>query len=214
MFVLNNGDSIANHFIAELRDVERQKDRMRFRKNLYRIGQLLAYEISKSMRYVPVSVETPLGKANTVLLEHQPVLIPILRAAIPFFDGFLDFFDGADAGFAAAYRIEEAGEGIDVYLGYLAANDLTDKEVILIDPMIATGKSLVKTINRLRENGDPAHLHLASVIAAPEGINYISENLDLKYSVWTGALDESLNDKAYIVPGLGDAGDLSYGSKI
>lgn len=211
LFNLSLTNSVANQFMHELRDREIQKDRMRFRKNLERLGEIMAYEVSKRLDYKEEVVTTSLGSKAISILREQPVLITILRAGLPFHQGFLNFFDRADCGFIGAYRKEE-GE-ISVQLDYVACPSLEGKEVILIDPMLATGKSLVKALSDLLTKGTPRHLHIASVVSAPAGLDYINKNINLPYSVWVCAEDESLNPNFYIVPGLGDAGDLSYGEK-
>lgn len=213
MFALNQENSIANNFLAELRDTNIQQDRFRFRMNLKRLGGLLAYEISKTFSFENKVITTPLADTDISVIKDEVVLIPIMRAALPFYDGFLEMLDQADAGFIGAWRVEE-GADVEAVLNYQAAPDLTDKTVIIIDPMLATGKSLVKTVTSLMSHGTPKNLHLASVIAAPEGIAYVKQSLDIDYQLWTCAVDEKLNDQSYIVPGLGDAGDLSFGPKL
>lgn len=216
MFILNQKNSIANHFLAEIRDVSVQKDRMRFRKNLERIGEILAYEVSKALPYRKRKIEGPFGEISTALLPEQPVIISVLRAAVPFYQGIINFFDHADSGFIGAYReeVQEKDGLVTISLNYMAAPDITDKTIILVDPMLATGKSFMKSIKHLLANGTPRQIEIVSAIAAPEGVAYISENLDIPYRIWTGALDEKLNAKSYIVPGLGDAGDLAFGTKL
>jgi uracil phosphoribosyltransferase len=217
MFILDQSNTIANQFLSELRDKKIQIDRLRFRKNLERLGEIMAYEISKSLHYSVETIETPLGKTTIPLLQKQPVLISVMRAAIPFYQGFLNFFDSADSGFIGAYRIEKANGSSEVEIDYLyqAAPSLEGKEVIIVDPMLASGKSFMKTIeNLLQGHGNPSMVHIASVIAAPEGIDYIKNNLKIPYSLWICSVDEELNDKSYIIPGLGDAGDLCFGQKI
>ncbi|WP_339923040.1 uracil phosphoribosyltransferase [uncultured Cyclobacterium sp.] len=213
MFILNQNNSIANHYLAELRDVHVQKDRMRFRKNLERLGEILAYEVSKKLPYSSSSVSSPFGEVETPLIKHQPVIIAVLRAAVPFYQGVLNLFDQSDSGFIGAYRNEEE-DGIEISLNYMAAPDLTGKTVIMVDPMLATGKSFLKSIQALKENGIPRQIEVVSAIAAPEGIKYIQDNLDLPHRFWIGAVDDKLNHQSYIIPGLGDAGDLAFGSKI
>lgn len=216
MFVLNQSKSIANQFLAELRDIQVQKDSMRFRKNLERLGEIMAYEVSKSLTYHNKEVTTPLQKTNVPILKNQPVLIGILRAALPFFQGFLNFYDQAESGFIGAYRQEKklSGEELEIDFLYQAAPSIEGKEVILIDPMLATGKSYVTTIEHLLRNGRPKKIHIVSVIGAPEGIDYIKKNIKTPIQFWICALDEKLNHQAYILPGLGDAGDLAFGEKI
>ncbi|WP_186753928.1 uracil phosphoribosyltransferase [Echinicola salinicaeni] len=214
MFILNHHDSIAHQFLEGLRDISVQKDRLKFRTNLERLGQILAYEISKTLCYEEHTISTPLAETHSKKLQSQPVLISILRAAMPFYNGFLSFYDEADSGFIGAYRKENEGEELSIEFNYLAVPSLEEKEVIIIDPMLATGKSLITTIHHLQQHGNPKKIHIAAAIAAPEGIDHIKANLKIPYELWIGALDEKLNDKAYIVPGLGDAGDLSFGPKL
>jgi uracil phosphoribosyltransferase len=213
VFELVKETTIANHFLAELRDVNIQGDRLRFRKNLERIGQILAYEVSKKLEYETKVIETPLGKLETRMISGQPILIPILRAGIPFYNGVMSFFDQAGSGFIGAWRIE-GQEELDVELNYMAAPSTEDRNVIIIDPMLATGKSLLLAVDRLLRHGKPRHVHILSVIAAQQGIDNIVENMPLDHSIWVGAIDEQLNSQSYIVPGLGDAGDLSFGPKL
>lgn len=171
----------------------------------------MAYEISKSLNYQSEEVATPLGKKTVSLISDPPVIIGILRAAVPFHDGFMSFFDHADGGFVGAYR-EEEGE-LSINLDYMAIPSVANKTVIVVDPMLATGKSLKKTIDKILTKGKPKHIHIASVVAAPEGIDYISQSLEANHSIWVYSLDTNLDENAYIVPGLGDAGDLSFGEK-
>jgi uracil phosphoribosyltransferase len=214
MQVINLGhqNSIANQFVAELRHVHVQQDRWRFRTNLERLGCIMAYEISKTLPYQQQTIQTPLAFANTNLLQVQPVLVTVLRASLPYYQGFQNFFDAAPAGFIGAYRKE--GAEIKINLEYLATPDLTDQTVILIDPMLATGKSIMRAMHELERHGKPNHIHVAALIAAPEGIEYVQENLKHTATIWTFAIDEKLDHRSYIVPGLGDAGDLSFGEKI
>ena len=211
LFVLSERQSIANQFLYELRDKKVQRDRMRFRRNMERLGEILAYEISKELVYRTTSVETPLGQGSMPLLTEQPVLITILRAGVPFHHGFLNFFDSADSGFIGAFRNE--GEAITVTVDYASLPAVDGKNVILIDPMLATGRSIVDAHKLLMRRGTPSHVYIVSVVAAPEGIGFIRNNLSTPYSLWTCAVDVKLNASYYIVPGLGDAGDLSFGLK-
>ena len=213
MFVLDHISSIANQYLSELRNVDVQQDRMRFRKNLSRLGFLLGYEISKSLGFKKKTIVTPMEKSSIALISDEIVIITIMRAGLPFQEGFMEVFDQADAGFIGAWRDEE-GENIEIKLNYMATGDLTNKTVIVVDPMLATGKSLVSTVDTLFRNGMPKQLHLATVIAAPEGIDYLSKKLEFPYKLWTCSVDEKLDEKSYIVPGLGDAGDLSFGQKL
>lgn len=214
MFILNRTNSVANNFLAELRDESIQIDRLRFRENLKRLGCLLGYEISKELNFKPEVIKTCLAETSENIIDNDVVIISILRAAIPFSEGFVSLFDKAEVGFIGAARKASSGAEIDIALDYAAAPDLNGKTVIIVDPMLATGKSLVKSIDRLLANGTPKNIHLASVIAAPEGIEFINKNLSLDFKFWTCALDERLNEKSYIIPGLGDAGDLAFGPKL
>ncbi|HEY3401973.1 MAG TPA: uracil phosphoribosyltransferase [Ohtaekwangia sp.] len=213
VFNLSEQNSVANHFLAELRDKSVQQDKMRFRKNLERLGEIMAYEVSKVLHYGTKTVDTPLGKSRINVLKQQPVLVTILRAGLPYFQGFLNFFDQADSAFIGAYRLE-AGKELTIKLNYVTSPGIKGKVVILIDPMLATGRSVVDSIKHLLKWGKPDHIHIVSLVAAPEGIKYLAEELSEKYSLWTCAIDENLNPQFYIVPGLGDAGDLSFGEKI
>lgn len=216
MFILDHQNSIVHQFMTEIRDVQVQKDRLRFRRNFERLGEIMAYEISKDLGYRAIEIQTPLQKTTARVLNEKPVLISVMRAAIPYYQGFLNYFDQADSGFVGAYRKEEkeGDQEIEIEFLYQAAPNLEGREVILVDPMLATGKSFVKTVENLLRNGKPKMLHLVCLIAAPEGVEYLKQNLKLPYKLWVGALDEKLNEKFYIVPGLGDAGDLCFGDKI
>ena len=213
VFNLSEQNSIANQFLLELRDKKIQPDRMRFRKNMERLGEIMAYEISKKLSFREEITETPLGHSTISVLQQQPVLITILRAGLTYFQGFINFFDRADCGFIGAYR-KEGGDEVTINLEYLVTPSLVGKEVILIDPMLATGRSFIRSVDALLKHGRPAHLHLASLVSVPEGIKYLEENMKIPYTLWTCAVDEKLNQQFYIVPGLGDAGDLSFGEKI
>ncbi|CCH56103.1 Uracil phosphoribosyltransferase [Fibrisoma limi BUZ 3] len=215
MFVFTQHPSIANQFIAELRDVSVQQDRLRFRRNLERLGELMAYEISKTLPYHNVNVATPLGVAKTQLPRQQPVLATILRAGLPFHQGFTNFFDQAENAFAGAYRGYALGSNdeFEIAMDYISSPDLSGKTLILSDPMLATGRSLEKVYHALLRYGIPAQTHIAAVLASPEGIAYVQERLP-QCHLWLGAIDDHLNDHFYIVPGLGDAGDLAFGQKV
>jgi uracil phosphoribosyltransferase len=213
MFILSQQASIANQFLAELRNKQIQKDRMRFRKNLERLGEILAYEVSKSLSYQVEEIETPLERMKMQLPSDQVVLVAVLRAALPFYQGFLNFFDQAESGFIGAFR-EESGEKLTVNLGYHASPNLDNKVLILVDPMLATGQSCVESLQTLLKHGKPKAIHLVSAFAAPEGVEYLKKAITVPYSLWLGTLDEKLNSLSYIVPGLGDAGDLAFGEKI
>lgn len=213
LFNLSEQNSIANQFVAELRDISVQKDRLKFRNNMQRLGRIMSYEMSKGFDYVPATIETPLGFSSSHLPVGHPVLVTVLRAALPYFQGFLDTFDHAECGFIGAYR-REGGREVTISLDYLAAPSIEGRRVIVIDPMLATGKSCVSTIDALLKHGTPSHVYIASVVAVREGIMFIEENVKIPHSIWTCAVDQRLNEAFYIVPGLGDAGDLSFGEKI
>ncbi len=208
-------NSIINNFVAEVRNVEVQGDRMRFRKNLERIGELMAYEISKSLDYEKVTVTTPLAEKDTNILVDQPVLATILRAGVPMHQGFLNIFDKADNAFIAAYRKYDKNEDYEIRIEYYSAAKIDDRVLILVDPMLATGSSMVQCLEGLLHGEmKPKKLHLVSIIASAEGVDYVKKKLS-KYdaTLWVGSIDDELTAKAYIVPGLGDAGDLAYGEK-
>ncbi|QHT68016.1 uracil phosphoribosyltransferase [Rhodocytophaga rosea] len=214
MFTLTSSPSVACQFIAELRDVRIQQDSMRFRKNMERLGELLAYEVSKAMRYEKSSVTTPLGNSETWALSEQPVLATVLRAGLPLFQGFMNFFDRAESAFIGAYRsTPDAQYSFDIELNYIAAPNLNNKNLILIDPMLATGKSIVKAKQALLKYGLPKQIHIVAAIASRQGVEYVSAHLP-DCHLWVGAVDEEMNHKSYIVPGLGDAGDLAFGEKL
>lgn len=213
VFVLNQENSIANQFLLELRDREIQKDRMRFRNNLVRLGEIMAYEISKKLNYQPISFQTPLKAADSFQLQQQPILITVLRAGLPYFQGFLNYFDQSDSGFIGAYRKEDQEE-LTIQLDYLATPSLANRDVILIDPMLATGNSIIRSVTALLKQGTPSTIYVASLVASPEGIANLSSQLKVRCSLFTFSVDEKLNKEFYIVPGLGDAGDLSFGEKV
>lgn len=215
MFVLTHQPSVANQYIAELRDVAVQTDRLRFRRNLERLGEMMAYEISKALPYQNRTVQTPLGVATTSVLRQQPVLATILRAGLPFHQGFANYFDRAENAFAGAYRGYVPGNEaeFEVAMDYVVCPDLSGKTLILCDPMLATGRSLEKVYHALLRYGIPAQTHIAAVIASPEGIRHVQQQLP-QCHLWLGAIDDYLNEHFYIVPGLGDAGDLAFGEKV
>ncbi len=208
-------NTILNNYIAELRNVEVQGDRMRFRKNLERIGELMAYEISKTLDYETVSVTTPLGEKEMNIIVDQPVLATIMRAGLPLHQGFLNIFDKADNAFIAAYRKYDKNEDFEIRIEYYSAANIDGRVLMLVDPMLATGSSLVQCLNGLlHDEMKPSRLHLVTVIASAEGVDYVKKKL-AKYdaTLWVGNIDDELTAKAYIVPGLGDVGDLAYGEK-
>lgn len=213
LIVLGEQPSIASQFLNEIRGKNSQVDRLRFRRNLERMGEIMAYEISKRLNYKETMILSPLASLKSRQLKSQPILVTVLRAGLPYFQGFLNYFDQADAGFIGAYRKED-GEELTINLEYLASPSLEGQEVILIDPMLATGKSFIRSVNALLSRGKPSHIHLASLIASPEGIQHVKENLKIPFTIWTFSVDEKLDNRFYIVPGLGDAGDLSFGNKL
>lgn len=213
VFVLNKQNSIANQFLLELRDTQIQQDRMRFRNNLTRLGEIMAYEISKKLEYEKQSIETPLKSLQIPTIAQHPVIMTVLRAGLPYFQGFLNYFDKADSGFIGAYR-KEGGDEVTVNLEYLATPSLEGRPVILVDPMLATGNSFIRSVAALEKQGKPSQIFLAALIASPEGIRNIQQTMTTAFSLWTAAVDEKLNHNFYIVPGLGDAGDLSFGNKL
>ena len=214
MFILTENISVASHFLAELRDPEMQKDRLRFRKNIERLGEILAYEISKSMPSKAVKIDTPLGQKESRLLESQPVIASIMRAGLPLHQGLLQFFDQADSAFIGAYRgVHDAKDDFSIDLDYITSPDLTGRTLIIADPMLATGKSIEKTYHALLRYGMPKRTFIATVIASERGVRYVQGRMP-ECRLYIGDVDKELNAKSYIVPGLGDAGDLSYGDKI
>lgn len=213
LYNLGEQNSIANQFLFELRDKVVQADRLRFRRNLERLGEIMAFEISKKLSFKKSEAQTPLGKASITTLAAEPVLITILRAGLPYFQGFQNCFDKANCGFIGAYRKEGKGD-IAIQLDYLAIPELEGKDIILIDPMLATGKSIVDALKELRKRGTPKSLHIASLLASPQGISFLNAQVDIPFTLWTFAVDEKLNSQFFIVPGLGDAGDLSFGDKL
>ncbi|WP_199141288.1 uracil phosphoribosyltransferase [Pedobacter sp. ASV12] len=212
IFDLSKTHSIANTFIAELRDEQVQKDSMRFRKNLERLGAFFAYEISKTLTYQEVQTQTPLGIAKSTVLKSQPVLATILRAGLPMQHGLLSVFDRADCAFITAYRKTKKSGDFIIQMEHISAPDLEDKVVILADPMLATGLSMVLCAKELINRYQIRKLHIIAAIASTEGVKHVRANLP-KADLWVGAIDDEMTSKSYIVPGLGDAGDLAYGIK-
>lgn len=211
--LLCHHNSIVNRFISEIRDAVIQKDRMRFRRNLERIGEIAAYEISKTLAYKVKEVITPLGIANVMLPTEEPVLATILRAGLPLHQGLLNYFDNADNAFISAYRRHHKDGSFDIRLEYVSSPELTNRLIILSDPMLATGQSMVMTYKAMAERGRPQHTHVVCALASTQGIEYVKKNLPQDVSLWIGAVDEELTAQSYIVPGLGDAGDLAFGEK-
>lgn len=217
MKIVNLGafNSILNRFVAELRDVEIQKDSMRFRKNTERIGEIMAYEISKHFPYSIKEVKSPLGIASMHLPENEVVISTILRAGLPFHQGFLNYFDRAENAFVSAYRKYKDRLKFDIHIEYIASPLLTGKTLIISDPMLATGSSMELAYRALLTKGEPSEVHITSIIASKQALDYLQAKLPYdNITVWVVALDDSIDEHSYIVPGLGDAGDLAYGEKI
>jgi uracil phosphoribosyltransferase len=205
--------SLLSNWVSEIRSVDVQTDRMRFRRNLERIGEAAAYELSKTLKWEETEIITPLGTAGCKVLAEQPVLATILRAGIPLHQGMLNYFDKADNAFISAYRKHKHDGSFEISLDYVSCPTLEGRVVIISDPMLATGSSLVKAIQFLREEGHPSEIHVVTAIACTIGIEYV-QRTEPKVKIWCGAIDEELTAKGYIVPGLGDAGDLAYGTKV
>ncbi|MES2764148.1 MAG: uracil phosphoribosyltransferase [Bacteroidota bacterium] len=213
--ILSEQNSIFNQYIAELRDISIQKDSMRFRRNLERIGEIMSYEISKTLEYKTQETTTPLGISETSHLTSQPVIATILRAGLPMHIGVLNYFDKAQNAFISAYRRHHKDNTFDIHVEYVSGPNLDDKVLILCDPMIATGGSIVLAYKAILAKGTPKHVHIVSAISSKEGIDFVKANLPTKdFTIWCGAVDEELTAHSYIVPGLGDAGDLAFGEKI
>jgi uracil phosphoribosyltransferase len=210
---LSQDYSILCDWIAEIRDQSVQTDRMRFRRNLERIGEIAGYEISRHLPYIEKEIQTPLGISNSKVLKSQPVLATILRAGLPLHQGLLNVFDRADNAFISAYRKHERDGSFEISMSYITSPELEGRILIISDPMLATGSSMVKTVQQLRSEGNPADIHIVTAIACTVGIEYLRRALPT-CKVWCGAIDDELTAKGYIVPGLGDAGDLSFGSKM
>jgi uracil phosphoribosyltransferase len=212
---MNSERSVVNTFIAELRDETIQKDPLRFRRNLERIGEVMAYELSKTFDYADQEVISPLGTAHVDLPSDKPVLATILRAGLPLHQGLLNYFDRADCAFVSAYRKHRTGEdGFDIEVEYMSSPSLEDRVLIISDPMLATGRSMVLVYKALLRLGKPKALHIVSVIASAEGIEHVKSHLPPNTRIWIAAVDEEMTAQAYIVPGLGDAGDLAFGAKL
>ncbi|HIW65727.1 MAG TPA: uracil phosphoribosyltransferase [Candidatus Alistipes intestinipullorum] len=214
--VLSEQNTILNRFLAQIRDKRIQQDSMRFRRNMERVGEITAYEISKTLHYTTQVVETPLGEAAVEMIDDQIVLATVLRAGLPYHQGFLNFFDDAQNAFVSAYRKSTKDGKFTVKVEYISCGSLEDKTLLLVDPMLATGSSLVLTYEALcQKGGMPLHTHVASVIASEQGLDYAMKHMPRQTTtIWVAAVDEELTSRAYIVPGIGDAGDLAYGEKI
>jgi uracil phosphoribosyltransferase len=213
--ILSEKNSVLNHFLSQIRDVNIHNDSMRFRRNIERIGEIMAYEMSQTFHYSSIETTTPLGIKKTTKISDQLVLCSILRAGLTLHQGFLNYFDQAENGFISAYRHHPNHDDyFDIKVEYQAIADINAKNLLLLDPMLATGQSIVAVFNKLMERGTPKEIHIAVIIAAPEGIKYLEDHLPNNCHLWIASLDDKLNEKSYIVPGLGDAGDLAYGDKL
>ncbi len=212
---LEKTDSVFNQYMAELRDAVIQQDRMRFRRNLERIGEVMAYEISKAFEYDDEEVTTPLGIKQIRTMHEQPVIATILRAGLPFHNGMLSMFDQADSAFIAAYRkYDKNEEDSEIRVEYFSSPDIEDRVLIVCDPLLATGESIVKTLNGLMEDMMPKEIHIAVAVASQDGLDYVERTMSrLPVTIWVGSIDEELTARAYVVPGIGDVGDLAYGEK-
>ena len=216
LHILSQQNTVLNKFIAEIRDKSIQRDSMRFRRNMERIGEVTDYEISRTLNYSPRVVETPLGEATVQTIDDRLVIATILRAGLPYHQGFLNYFDDAQNAFVSAYRKSTKDGKFTVKVEYISCGSLEGKTLLLVDPMLATGSSLVLAYNALCERGgEPLHTHVAAVIASEQGIDYVEKNMPRQTTtIWAAAVDEELTSRSYIVPGIGDAGDLAYGEKI
>ena len=210
-----NQNSVLNQFIAEIRDRNIQKDAMRFRRNIERIGEILSYELSKSLNYKKTTLETPFGSKDVVLSYNNLILCSVLRAGLPLHQGLLNYFDKAENAFISAYRHHPQGsDEFEVIVKYFASPSLTNKTLVLTDPMLATGKTLENTFNALKSHGIPKQIHIISVIGSKEGVNYVKKIFPKDTHLWIATIDEKLNSKGYIIHGIGDAGDLAFGTKL
>lgn len=210
----NESNSILNQYVAEIRDINIQHDRMRFRRNIERIGEIMAYEISKTLHYTALQVKTPLGAATTNVPDNQVVLATILRAGLPLHQGFLNYFDRAENAFVSAYRKYKDTLKFDIHIEYIASPSIEGKTLILVDPMLATGSSMELSYQAMLTKGTPAEIHIASVIASEQALSYISDVFSNTHTtIWCAAVDPELDEHSYIIPGLGDAGDLAFGEK-
>lgn len=214
--VIDKDHSVCNRFLAELRNREVHNDRMRFRRNLERVGEIMAYEISKTFRYSSCTVHTPINPAQVMLADDEVVVASVLRAGLPYHQGFLNYFDQAGSAFVAARRVYDEKDGFVIRYDSVYTPSLEGKQLLLVDPMLATGASLVVAYRELlKQGGIPAHTHIASVISSKQGIAYVSEALkDEHVTIWTGSVDDHLTEHSYIDPGIGDAGDLAFGDKL
>lgn len=211
---LSQQNSIFNNFLAEIRDEMIQRDSLRFRRNMERIAEIIGYELSKKLKYSSKEISTSLGQANMNTVDSQIVLATILRAGLPMHQGLLNYFDKADSAFVSAYRKHTSGDEFDVFVEYCAAPTIDQKVLVISDPMLATGTSMVMVYKALLKNGNPKRVHIVSAIATQEALAMIKKHFPENTEVWVGAIDEELTAQAYIVPGLGDAGDLAFGDKL
>lgn len=211
---LSEQNSILQHYLKEIRAVEVQKDAMRFRRNMERIGEIMAYEISKTLQYKEDKAKTPLGVAKAMKIEERVVIATILRAGLPFHQGFLNYFDAAENAFVSAYRKYKDALKFDIFIEYIASPKLDGKTVIITDPMLATGGSMELAHGALLTKGKPKKVIISTIIASKPAVEYLQNRFGDEVTLWTGAIDPELNDHSYIVPGLGDAGDLAFGEKV
>lgn len=211
---LSNINSIINNFIFEIRDVSIQNDSMRFRRNIERIGEVLSYEMSKTLHYKAINAQTPLGNSKLNVVKDAIVICSVLRAGLPLHNGVLNYFDKAENAFISAYRHHLNDKNFEIVVEYIASPNLKDKTLLLVDPMLASGKSLALTYEALKSHGNPKEIHILSVIGAEAGIDYVRDVFPENTHLWIATIDKTLNDKGYIVPGLGDAGDLAFGDKL
>lgn len=210
----SQNNTLLNQFLVELRDINVQRDSMRFRRNVERIGEIMAYEISRDFPFRHVDIQTPLGVSHTCIPAVQPVIATILRAGLPLHQGFLNYFDKAENAFVSAYRKYIDENNFDIHIEYIAAPQIENKILILTDPMLATGSSMELAYQALLTKGEPSHIHVASVIASRQAVEHIKKTLpEDKTTVWCAAIDPAINEHSYIIPGLGDAGDLCFGEK-
>ncbi|TJY34750.1 uracil phosphoribosyltransferase [Pontimicrobium aquaticum] len=211
---LSLDNSVLNNFIFEIRDISVQNDKMRFRRNIERIGEILSYEMSKTLLFNSVNAKTPLGSSTLNKISDDIVICSVLRAGLPLHNGVLNYFDSAENAFISAYRHHLNDKDFEIVVEYIASPKLDGKTLLLVDPMLATGKSLALTYEALLSHGTPKNVHILSVIGADAGVNYIKNCFPENTHLWIATVDKKLNDKGYIVPGLGDAGDLAYGTKL
>ncbi len=211
---LGKENSIFNNFLSEVRDEKVQQDRLRFRRNMQRMSEILAYEVSKKLKYSPESITTPLGEATVNTMDDEVVVATILRAGLPMQEGIMNYFDHADAAFVSAYRKHKSGDDYDIEVEYSTSPTIDGKVLIIADPMLATGQSMFQCYKELLKNGTPKSVHILSIIASDEGMAFIQDKLPKATKYWIGAIDHALTAQSYIVPGIGDAGDLAFGHKL